>query len=538
MLLPTDTSKLLARWQGPYQILRRIGKVYYLVNMHDKRKKKRVLHVNMLQKWHNLTLMATDYAAEEVQGDGEENDILVWKEDTPDPQPTIGEQLSNKEQGELKELLRRYACTLQSQPGLTPLVEHRICTGTAHPIRLPPYRIPHAYREAVQKEMREMLDTGIIERSRSEWATPIVLVKKEGSLRLYVDYRQMNAVTPTPCRELTTSSIDSGGPGTSQPWTLHGATGRCRLQKKTSTRLPLPLPSDYSSSGVMPFGLCGAPAIFQRMMDCLIEGLEDFTAAYLDDLVIYSESWDEHLRHIHCVLHKLQEAGLPAKAAKCQFAISQCTYLGHIVGGGRVYPEVDKLQAVESFPVPTTKKQVRSFLGLTGYYRRFMPDYASIAVPLTDLMKKSAPNQVRWNTVCNDGFINLKKLLCFKPVLWSPDFWKDFVLQTNTSDFGVGTVLSQYDEEGIDNPVAFFSHKLLPREQRYSTVEKECLAIKLGTQAIRVYLLGRAFTIRTDHRALQWLDRLKETNSRLNRWSKVFTGRWYWRFGASCILWL
>ena len=236
VLLPTDTSKLLARWQGPYQILRRIGKVYYLVNMHDKHKKKRVLHVNMLQKWHNSTLTATDYAAEEVQGDGEENDILVWKEDTPDPQPTIGEQLSNKEQGELKELLRRYACTLRSQPGLTPLVEHRICTGTAHPIRLPPYRIPHAYREAVQKEMREMLDTGIIERSRSEWATPIVLVKKEGSL-------------PTPCRESTTSSIDSGGPGTSQPWTLHGATGRCRLQKKTSTRLPLPLPSDCSSSG-------------------------------------------------------------------------------------------------------------------------------------------------------------------------------------------------------------------------------------------------------------------------------------------------
>ena len=138
VLLPTDTSKLLARWQGPYQILRRIGKVDYLVNMHDKRKKKRVLHVNMLQKWHSPTLTATDYAAEEVRGDGEENDIPVWKEDTPDPQPTIGEQLSNKEQGELKVLLRRYARTLQSQPGLTPLVEHRICTGTAHPIRLPP----------------------------------------------------------------------------------------------------------------------------------------------------------------------------------------------------------------------------------------------------------------------------------------------------------------------------------------------------------------------------------------------------------------
>ena len=184
-----------------------------------------------------------------------------------------------------------------------------------------------------------------------------------------------------------------------------------------------------------------------------------------------------------------------------------------------VHPEADKLQAVRQFPVPSTKKQVRSFLGLTGYYRRFIPDYASIAVPLTELTRKSAPTLVKWDSECNRAFEKLKELLCSKPVLWSPDFTREFVLQTDASDFGVGAVLSQFDDEGTDHPIAYFSRKLLPREQRYSTVEKECLAIKLGTQAFRVYLLGRAFIIQTDHRALQWLDRLKETNSRLTRWS-------------------
>ena len=524
VLLPTDANKLLARWQGPYRVLHRVGTVNYLVDMHDRRKRKRVLHVNMLRKWHTPTATATSYAAEEVEGDGKEDDVLVWKEEeVSDHQPTVGEQLSSDEQRELKELMRRYAGVLQNQPGHTTLAEHHISTGTAHPIRLPPYRIPHAYREAVQKELREMLDSGIIQRSGSEWAAPIVLVKKkDGSLRLCVDYRRLNAVSQTDAYPMPRIDdlIDRLGKA-KYITTLDLTRGYWQVpvaeedQPKTAFATPFGL----FQFRVMPFGLSGAPATFQRMMDCLIQGMENFTAAYLDDLVIYSETWEEHLRHIQSVLDKLQEAGLTAKPAKCQFGMAQCTYLGHIVGNGRVYPEADKLQAVKAFPIPVTKKQVRGFLGLTGYYRRFIPDYASIAVPLTDLTKKSAPNQVRWSVECNKAFEKLKSLLCSAPVLQSPDFSQPFVLQTDASDFGVGAVLSQTDGEGIDHPVAYFSRKLLPREQRYSTVEKECLAIKLGTQAFRVYLLGRPFTIQTDHRALQWLDRLKETNSRLTRWS-------------------
>ncbi len=157
--------------------------------------------------------------------------------------------------------------------------------------------------------------------------------------------------------------------------------------------------------------------------------------------------------------------------------------------------------------------------GLTGYYRRFIPEYASLAVPLTDLTRKSAPTQVQWTGHCDRAFQELKQCLCVAPVLWSPNLSLPFVVQTDASDQGIGAVLSQVDADGNDHPIAYFSRKLLPCEVRYSTVEKECLAIRLGVHAFRVYLLGQPFKVQTDHRALQWLDRLKESCSRLMRWS-------------------
>jgi len=187
-----------------------------------------------------------------------------------------------------------------------------------------------------------------------------------------------------------------------------------------------------------------------------------------------------------------------------------------MVGSGLVRPDPVKIQAVKEFPVPRTKKQVRVFLGLAGYYRRFIPDYASIAAPLSDLTKKAAPIQVFWTDSCERAFQQLKRMLCATPVLHTPDFDNTFVLQTDASDRGVGAVLSQCDAQGQDHPVAYFSKKFLPREERFSTVEKECLAIKLAVQAFKVYLLGRPFQIQTDHRSLMWLDRLKEKQSSIN----------------------
>jgi phospholipid-translocating ATPase len=199
--------------------------------------------------------------------------------------------------------------------------------------------------------------------------------------------------------------------------------------------------------------------------------------------------------------------------------MKECVYLGHKIGNGEVKLDQEKISAVVNYPVPRTKKQVRGFLGLTGYYRKFIQNYAAKAAPLTDLTKKSLPDKVNWSESCEKAFKELKEMLCQTPILRSPDFEKEFILQTDASDIGVGAVLSQLDEEGKDCPLAYYSRKLLPREQKYSTVEKECLAIRLAVEHFRVYLLGKPFTIHTDHRSLVWLNRFKDKNGRLTRWS-------------------
>ena len=270
---------------------------------------------------------------------------------------------------------------------------------------------------------------------------------------------------------------------------------------------------------VMPFGLRGAPATFQRLMDVVLTGMGEYSAAYMDDVVIFSMTWEDHLQHIRQVLQKLQDVGLTIKGRKCQFGMQQCTYLGHVVGMGCLRPEAGKVEAVKQFPTPSTKSDVRTFLGLAGYYRKFIPNFASVAAPLTDLTRKSAPNQVQWSDECETAFCRLKAAMCSSPVLEAPDFQKPFILQTDASEQGVGAVLSQKNALGQEHPVSYFSRKLLPREAKYSTVEKECLAIKLAVQAFRVYLLGWPFVIQTDHRSLMWLDKFKDTNDRLARWS-------------------
>ena len=206
------------------------------------------------------------------------------------------------------------------------------------------------------------------------------------------------------------------------------------VEKTSHPKTAFTTPFGLFQFRVMPFGLHGAPAAFQRMMDEILRDLGSFAAAYLDDVVIHSTTWQEHLQHIRAVMNKLQDAGLTVKPKKCQFATACCTYLGHVVGNGDVCPKQSKLQAVEQFPVPSTKRQVRAFLGLTGYYRKFILDYATVAAPPTDLTKKCAPSHVAWSVACSSSFDQLKKHLCSFPVPKSPNFNQQFILHTDASD--------------------------------------------------------------------------------------------------------
>ena len=211
------------------------------------------------------------------------------------------------------------------------------------------------------------------------------------------------------------------------------------MAEQARTRTAFATPFGLYQFQMMPFGLQGAPATFQRMMDQLLRGMESFVRVYLDDLVIHSTNWEDHLHHIRAVFNRLREAGLTAKPRKCQFAMSKCSYLGLVVGNGVVgngviEPEKSKVKAITAFPIPVTKKQARAFLGITGYYRKFIKDYATLALPLTDLTRKNSPNRVQWSPVCAGAFQTLKEALCSSPVLRSPDFDKTFMDQMDASD--------------------------------------------------------------------------------------------------------
>ncbi|KAF8766374.1 Retrovirus-related Pol polyprotein like [Argiope bruennichi] len=259
----------------------------------------------------------------------------------------------------------------------------------------------------------------------------------------------------------------------------------------------------------LPFGLKNAPYYFSRLMANLLRNCEDYAVPYLDDIAIFSQSWEDPLRHIEDILDRLSSAKLHIKPTKCQFAQAHVKYLGHLVGQGFRQAAELKVQAIKNFPTPTTKTQVRAFLGLAGYYRRYIPEFSVIAAPLTDLLKgKIRKSTVDWNEACQKAFDKLKDKLTGNPVLYSPDFTKPFILQCDASNIGVGAVLSQLNDKNEEHPIMFSSKKFSKTEQKYSTTERECASIIFAVQKLRCYLDGyQKFVIQTDHNRLVWLDK-------------------------------
>ncbi len=214
---------------------------------------------------------------------------------------------------------------------------------------------------------------------------------------------------------------------------------------------------------------------------------------------------------------ELRRAGLTANPSKCHLVLFEVKYLGFRVGQGLIKPQENKVEAVRAAPRPRTKTQVRAFLGLAGYYRCFIPNFSSLAAPLTDLTRKGQPERVIWSPETEEAFHQIKRALTEEPVLQAPDFGCPFLLQTDVSEAGLGAVLSQV-QEGEEHPVLFISRKLTKTERNYATVEKEALAVKWAVLELRYYLPGRKFTLLTDHAPLQWMARAKDTNARVTRW--------------------
>ncbi|CAM4612755.1 unnamed protein product [Leuciscus chuanchicus] len=517
VLLPTSSSKLLAKWQGPFEVTRRIGDLNYEVARTDRGGAHQVYHLNLLKKWSEVesVMLATV-----VSGEVDLGPEASLKTQSLALAPG-GDHLSPSQLSDVKKLQAEFADVFSPLPGRTDLIQHHVETEPGVVVRSRPYRLPEHKKKVVQSELEAMLDMGVIEESNSDWASPIVLVPKtDGSVRFCVDYRKVNAVSKFDAYPMPRVDELLDRLGTARFYsTLDLTKGywQIPLSPMSKEKTAFTTPFGLHQFVTLPFGLFGAPATFQRLMDRILRPHAAYAAAYLDDIIIYSGDWQRHMQHLRAVLKTLRRAGLTANPKKCAVGRVEVRYLGFHLGHGQVRPQIDKTAAVATCPRPKTKKEVRQFLGLAGYYRRFVPNYSDLASPLTDLTKKEVPDTVPWTEQCQQAFTQLKAALCGGPLLHAPDFSLPFILQTDASDRGMGAVLSQ-EVEGEERPVLYISRKLSKRETMYSTIEKECLAIRWAVLTLRYYLLGREFTLCSDHAPLQWLHRMKDTNARITRW--------------------
>ena len=376
-------------------------------------------------------------------------------------------------------------------------------------------RIPPDRRREVQKLLDEMLTSKVIEHSKSPWASPIVLVrKKDNSLRFCVDYRKLNTVTHKDAYPLP--RIDDTLAGSKWFSALDLLSGYWQVEVAEGDRQKTAFCTmeGLFEFRVMPFGLCNAPATFQRLMDLVLAGLQwSHCLVYLDDVIILGTSFEEHLANLQLVFDRLQQAGLKLKPKKCNVLKHRVQYLGHIVSDKGVQADPSKIEKVASWPIPVSTKEVQQFLGLAGYYRRFIKDCAKIARPLHKLTE-----QFKWTNDCLASFDMLKQKLTTAPVLTYPDYSKPFILDTDASDTGIGAVLSQVDNEGNERVVAYASRLLSKPERQYCVTKRELLAVVAFTRHFRPFLSGRPFVLRMDHGSLTWLKNFKEPEGQMARW--------------------
>jgi len=444
---------------------------------------------------------------------------------TPSLRFDINPDLTADERKLVENVLQRMKhafATPATPPQPSPNIEHVIHLTDPHPVKQAPYRQSPQKREAVHKEVQRLLEMGLIVPSASPWSSPVSLVPKpDGSYRMVIDYRRVNAQTrkdayPVPL--------------------IEDCLNACKDAKWVSIidikdayhHIPMALESRGVTAFVtadglfewnrMPFGLANAPATFQRYVDhCLRDFIGQFCAVFFDDCLVYTNgTLEEHLKDVTRLLERLHSVSLEASASKCRFAYKEVLFVGHVVGNGTIKPDPDKLTAIHDYPAPTTVTELKAFLGLANYYRRFVRGFAAVAKPLYELLKKGVVYE--WSQNRQLAFAALKHALVSAPCLHAPDFALPFILQTDASELGISAVLSQM-VGGEEHPVGFVSRQLNKAEKNYSPTEWECLAVVWGVAQFEPLLIDSPFTIVTDHSALQWLATKRMDNKRLTRWA-------------------
>ena len=424
-----------------------------------------------------------------------------------------------------------FTSELSELPG-TDLVEHHIDVGNASPIRQRPYRQTADAKKEVDKQIKRLLDSNIIEESDSPWSSPIVLIKKKNNTyRLCVYMRRVNAVTkpvfyPLPLLEDVFQTVAENNPTTYS--CLDMTSGYYQLSMAKSSR---PVTGFSTHSGHyqfrrMPFGVTGAPATYQALMAKVLRNiLFSYALCYVDDILCMSPTPEKHCEHLNEIFDRFRQAKLRLNPAKCKFALSRVIYLGHVLSKEGIAVDESKVEVIKSFPTPRNTQQVRSILGISNYYRRFLKDYSMKTANLRSLLKRDA--KFVWNSAHQAEFDFIKQALTSAPILAFPNMQKPFILTTDACCSGLSFILSQLDNKGQEHVIAFGGRGLRKSEINCTVSELECLAIIEGTRHYHTYLVGRPFTIITDHVSLKYLNSLKLGTGRLQRWALHLQGYSY-----------
>ena len=482
--------------------------------------------------------LLSDRLSQTVKGNVQQNMLIrgqtltKLESDEPDLQlpeylqvvvDNLGDDLDEQDRTKVGETLRKYQNVFAKHKydlGCTHLAEHDINTGDHPPIKQNPRRLPLVQGDEARKQIEELLKSGLVKPINSPWASPIVLVKKKDStLRLCVDYRKLNTVTQKDSFPLPRIDclLDSLGEGT-RFCSLDLAAGywQTPMTEEAKLKSAFVTAEGLFSFETMPFGLCNAPATFQKLMETVLAGLQfKICVIYLDDILVYGKGVDACLENLGLIFSRLQEAGLRLRPEKCFLLQQKVKYLGHIVSADGVAVDPSKYQVVEDWPVPNNLKEVQSFLGFLNYYRKFIKEFASVAKPLTMLTRKGI--DFEWTPAAQVAFQILKKKLITAPIMAYPRNEGGFILDADASDHASGMVLSQIQDDR-ERVIAYGSKTMSPLERRYCVTRKELLAVIVGLSRFKVYLYGRPFIIRTDHGSLQFIKNFKNATGQLARW--------------------
>ena len=450
-----------------------------------------------------------------------------------------GEELTEEQRSQVQKMLLEYrdCFALEGDPlGLCNWIYHNIDTVTDEPVVSAPYRIPKSQEQAVKDIVQKMMDQGMIQKSDSEYSSPVVLVEKpDKSLRFCVNYQKLNAITkkrtfPLPSPDELLAKIGENQPRWFSTSDLAAAFHQVPLREEDKHKTAFILPFGVFAWNVLPMGLSGSPWTFARLGQEIFGELldEDGLVLFIDDLCLYGPTFEQHLVTWRKVLELLRQNNLKLKPSKTHlFSNTGLKFLGHQIGPEGIAPNPAKLKCIAQHPTPTTVKEVRSFVALCSFFRKHVPNFATIASPLNKLTRKGV--HFKWTEECDHAFEALKTALVESNLLTYPDFKspEPFIVATDASQVGLGGWISQ-ERDGERRPIAFYSRSFSSAEVNYSTIEKEALAIVACIQAFHYYLHGRHFILESDHAPLKYVlshaQKGRVQNTRLERWKLALQG--------------